>query len=312
MRGYHKRSVKHRSDVAEIVAMNRMEPTLYSALIVLQAQHEAALPTTMGTQIHAMFHHLLTQADPALSVHLHQPSARRPFTLSPLQGCTQRGDHFTVEPGQTCSIRVTLLDGGTLWNCLSTLFLETEALSVRIGKASFTVRRLISTPAADPTGWEKRCTFQELVATPVRHTITLSFVSPTAFNMREGYFALVPEPSLVWDNLLRSWNTYAPAAFQVEPKIVRDAARFSMTVTECSVATHTLHFPTSAQKGFLGTCTYQVAEQEEHVGELTRLAAFARFAGVGYKTTMGMGQVRMEDEKMGRGEQTRERVAQVP
>jgi CRISPR/Cas system endoribonuclease Cas6 (RAMP superfamily) len=39
-------------------------------------------------------------------------------------------------------------------------------------------------------------------------------------------------------------------------------------------------------------CTYSVNERSEQAAQFTRLAAFAPFAGVGYKTTMGMGQVR--------------------
>lgn len=44
----------------------------------------------------------------------------------------------------------------------------------------------------------------------------------------------------------------------------------------------------------LTQCTYAILENNEQAETVTCLAAFAPFAGVGYKTTMGMGQVRAD------------------
>ena len=134
---------------------------------------------------------------------------------------------------------------------------------------------------------------------PTHYTITLSFTSPTAFNISGNYFALVPEPILVWESLIRSWNCYAPDPLHIEGQVLRDTLRHNITIIACDLSTHILHYPKYAQKGFTGICTYHLPQEEKQAAQLTRLAAFARFAGVGYKTTMGMGQVRMEeiDEK---------------
>ncbi len=275
--------------------MNSNEGTLYSALLELQAQHEAWLPATMGHQIHAMFHQLIARVDPALSDRLHDEQGHRPFTLSSLLGAVLQGNHAALAPGKTYQVRVTLLDGGHLWGCLSTLFLEGGPCEVRLGEAKLLLTRLVSTPASDSTGWAGRTSWQELVSTPTHYTITLSFTSPTAFNISGNYFALVPEPILVWESLIRSWNAYAPDPLHIERQVLRDTLRHHITITACDLSTHILHYPKYAQKGFTGTCTYHLPQEEEQAAQLTRLAAFARFAGVGYKTTMGMGQVRMEE-----------------
>ncbi len=269
--------------------------TLYSVLLELQAQHEAHLPATMGHQIHAMFLQLLARTDQALSVRLHDESGYRPFTLSPLLSGTIHENGVVLSPGQIYQVRVTLLDGGTLWDRLGTLLLETGPVQVRLGEASFKVTRLISTEASDPTGWAARTSWEELVATPMRHSIMLSFASPTAFNISGKFFALFPEPPLVWESLVRSWNSYAPDPLKIEKEALQDLLRHKVTVTGCSLSTHTLHYPKYTQKGFAGTCTYALLEDGARAAQLARLAAFARFAGVGYKTTMGMGQVRMEE-----------------
>jgi CRISPR-associated endoribonuclease Cas6 len=269
--------------------------TLYSALLELQAQHEAHLPATMGHQIHAMFLQLLARTDRALSVRLHDESGYRPFTLSPLLSGTIQGNGVVLSPSQTYQVRVTLLDGGTLWDRLGTLLLETGPVQVRLGEASFKVTRLISTEASDPTGWAARTSWEELVATPMRQSITLSFASPTAFNISGKFFALFPEPPLVWESLVRSWNSYAPDPLKIEKLALQALLWHKVIVTACDLSTHTLHYPKYTQKGFAGTCTYALLEDGAHAAQLARLAAFARFAGVGYKTTMGMGQVRMEE-----------------
>jgi len=279
----------------EICAMNSNEGTLYSALLEFQAQHEARLPATVGHQIHAMFHQLIARVDPALPDRLHNEPGSRPFTLSSLLGCVFQENQMAIVPGKTYQVRVTLLDGGRLWDCLSTLFLEGGPCEVRLGEARLLLTRLVSTPASDSTGWAGRTSWQELVSMPTYYTITLSFMSPTAFNMSGNYFALVPEPILVWESLIRSWNSYAPDPLHIEREVLRDTLRHNITIITCDLSTHILHYPKYAQKGFTGTCTYHLPQEEEQAAQLTRLAAFARFSGVGYKTTMGMGQVRMEE-----------------
>ncbi len=274
--------------------MNMYEASVYSVLLELQAQHEARLPATMGHQIHAMFHQLIARVDPALSDRLHDEPGHRPFTLSSLRGAVFQENHVALAPGKTYRVRVTLLDGGRLWDCLSTLFLEGGPCEVRLGEATLLLTRLVSTPTSDSTGWAGRTSWQELVSTPTRYTITLSFMSPTAFNMSGNYFALVPEPVLVWESLIRSWNSYAPDSLYIERQVLRDTLRRNITIIAYDLSTHILHYPKYTQKGFTGTCTYHLPQEEEQAAQLTRLAAFARFAGVGYKTTMGMGQVRME------------------
>src|SRR5260370_42251323 len=66
-----------------------------------------------------------------------------------------------------------------------------------------------------------------------------------------------------------------------------------VSVLDCDIATVMWRFPRYVQKGFIGTCTYQIQEEEDDIAaSLTTLAAFARYAGIGYKTTMGMAQPR--------------------
>jgi CRISPR-associated endoribonuclease Cas6 len=90
------------------------------------------------------------------------------------------------------------------------------------------------------------------------------------------------------------WNTYAPTSLHIEKLALRDSLLHYLVLTSCSLSTHTLHNAKYTQKGFCGHCTYALQDINEWAAQITRLAAFAPFAGVGYKTTMGMGQVSVD------------------
>jgi CRISPR-associated endoribonuclease Cas6 len=62
-----------------------------------------------------------------------------------------------------------------------------------------------------------------------------------------------------------------------------------------------VHFTRHPQRGFVGSCTYQLRGPDEPAmpeapltvrQQIFLLAMFAFYCGIGYKTAMGMGQVR--------------------
>jgi CRISPR-associated endoribonuclease Cas6 len=61
-------------------------------------------------------------------------------------------------------------------------------------------------------------------------------------------------------------------------------------VSFCDLRVEQFHYIHSIQKGFVGTCHYLLPTDHQFTPFLANLAAFAYYAGIGYKTTMGMGQ----------------------
>ena len=271
-----------------------MSNYLYSVVLELRATNAAALPPTMGHLAHALLLDLIGQVDPALAARLHDEADYRPFTVSPLAGGTALGESIRLQPGQPARLRFTLLDGGALWGCLSTRLLAAGPLALRLNAAEFVVDRLVSTAAADPSGWAGVTTWQALAATPARRHLTLQFASPTAFSNGDKRFELLPQPKRVWESLVRVWNRYAPPVLALDKAALIATLAAAVLVSDHQLRTATLHYPKHTQKGFLGTCSYEVDMTDPQAGALAALAAFARYAGVGYKTTMGMGQVRLD------------------
>jgi CRISPR-associated endoribonuclease Cas6 len=123
------------------------------------------------------------------------------------------------------------------------------------------------------------------------------------------HFALLPLPQYVFQGLVRRWQELAPPELEgmvkgelIEQYIENDG----MIINDYALRSHHLCFANHPQRGFLGKCEYAVRGPDEKVtGEaaltvrqqLLMLARLAFYCGIGYKTAMGMGQVRSQIEK---------------
>jgi CRISPR-associated endoribonuclease Cas6 len=247
----------------------------------------------MNHQTHALVLNLVRQFNSGLSTRLHNEPGYRPFTVSPLRGLAVSGDHMLLRHDRPCYLRITLFDDGSLWQQLCTHFQESGPIYVQLGNSVLRLTRLLSSPENDPTGWVCSTDWQTLLTHPAKQTIIMHFVSPTAFSWGNRHFVLFPEPFLLWESLLHTWNRYAPESYRVKRQGLRECLLNNVRVTKCSLRTRTLYFPNYTQKGFVGSCSYSFKAPDDDAALLTTLAAFAFYAGVGYKTTMGMGQVRV-------------------
>lgn len=263
---------------------------LSSILLEFQAHREALVPRTTGRLLHALFLNLVAQFDKARSKQLHDEPHYRPFTISSLQGAQIREEYVLLRRGQTYTCRVTLFDGGDLQRQFQAYMRQAHTIPVHLDTAVLSLTRVISTPTMDTHRWVSSTTWKALVTLPPADLIIMHFLSPTAFSMGDRLFKLFPDPTWVWGSLLRDWNRYAPACFQIDKTFIQEAAASAICVTSCKeLHTETLRHASYVQKGFLGTCSYTLQDLVS-APYLTALAAFAPYAGVGSKTTMGMGQ----------------------
>lgn len=271
-----------------------MTTYLYSLILELIATSSVSIPTNRGDQTHALFLRLIEQIDPDLSYRLHDNNNYRPFTVSRLSSPEgERKPSTMLQAGQTYRLRITLLDGGPLWQHLSNHFLETEKVLLRLDKASFQLARVLTSPTADTSGWANYTDWQTLASTAACSSLTFDFASPCAFSLGNRRFALFPEPGLVWDSLVRTWNDYAPPVLQIDKQALHAFVTQHVVVSEYRLQTSKVMYTEVIQKGFQGMCTYQVKELQGYASQVAALAAFALYAGLGSKRSRGMGQVRM-------------------
>ena len=268
-----------------------------SAVIYLSPSEDATLRLTMGHHAHAAFLFLLRTINPEKAEEIHDASAQKPFTVSPLIGKGERRGNFLRIRAQTkCWLRFTFLDD-ELFTHFSSVFFTQELPSIRLGQATFQFDRL-TIGNTENNMWSGNTTYADLAqSTKAETEIRLHFHSPTAFRAltpqgQRTYNHTQVDPVRCYQSWINKWNAFAPIQFDKEEILayVAEHARVSRSETR----TQALNFGRHTEIGWVGTCTFRFESESASNENLLRavncLANFAFYCGTGYKTTMGMGQ----------------------
>lgn len=120
-------------------------------------------------------------------------------------------------------------------------------------------------------------------------TIGCRFHSPTSFK-QDNCIQPFPLPELVFSNLLRRWNTFAPTEYQfakIEWQGMTAAYDLKTKVMKKEVK----------EIGSVGWVKYEFKDAEQ-ARIATILANFANYSGLGRKTALGMGRVHLSNSKV--------------
>lgn len=266
---------------------------LTSLVLELESAGEELLPLNLGRASHALFLRLVKERDAGLADELHEGAGPRPFTCSNLIGGRRRGPHLAVRPDDTLWLRFTGLTE-RVSGVLRDTALHPPA-EVELDGRPFRVRRATLDPALHP--WAGQDDYPAMLQRfllsaerPPERRISLQFASPTAFHSG-GKNIPLPLPHLVFGSLLERWQAFAPIPISAE---ARRYAEEMVALSRYDLRTRILPFKEGAyQVGFVGQATFLAMNSDRYwVGVLHLLAAFAFYAGVGYQTTVGMGQAR--------------------
>ena len=291
---------------------------LFSLLLRLHPREPGRVAPGAGNQVQAAFLDMVRQADPALSEWLHKPNQRRPYTVGLLQGFNHltpaqldeartKQQMVAVLPEQTYWLRITMLDATVFGTFARLLIANPRAVTVQLGESHFVISRLLNTPEPDSSAaqsWIAYSSFAELCKLQAAQKLyRFEFATPTAFSMGQKQWGkrldILPAPAMVFESLARQWEVFAPAAWRMEahgmtPRGLANWCEEQVIVTRYALATSYLPSSKFGQAGFQGTITYEVKgiPMAPEAQWLSPLARFALFSGIGYKTTMGMGQAR--------------------
>jgi CRISPR-associated endoribonuclease Cas6 len=306
---------------------------LYALVIKLRPLEQGTLMPFAGEFVHAAWLDWIREAAPDVASMLHDGNRRRLFTCSNLsfplvpqrlREAESQNIHLPLDPAKVYAVRLTLLLG-ELYPLLYNLLLRASARAVngrnkpfmRLGKQAFLLEEVLSSPE-DHMHWTGYTSFGDLVekASALRlgstKTLTLEFATITTFHrgteqsVYGKHYALLPLPPFVFLGLARRWRELAPPelvdVIQYE-QIERYIAEDGIIIDDHALQTHRVQFSRHPQRGFWGTCTYELRGPDEigalpgrlHLRQqLVLLSWLAFYTGVGYKTTMGMGQVRLK------------------
>jgi CRISPR-associated endoribonuclease Cas6 len=275
---------------------------LRAFLLELRPQGGSPLPPVRGYWAHALFLRLIEAVDATLAEALHDQQMRKPYTVAALPAATlSSGGLFTADP-DVIWIRLTTLDD-SVFEIVAARLLRPPNLRLQLGETFLRVEDVLHHQQQSPL---VGCTdFDTLVqgATVARH-IEFQFASPTSFNLGQlpsgrRRTSLLPGPGLVIDSLLQKWSAFLPHG---APDRLKPPADMRCVAEELwlpsSYNLHTVSFPLrkSTQSGFIGRCRFRaLCDDPEYLRWFNTLADFAFYAGIGARTTMGMGQVRRID-----------------
>jgi CRISPR-associated endoribonuclease Cas6 len=255
------------------------------------------LRATQGHLAHAAFLSILNQVDPSIAQAIHDYPKRKPFTISPLGGFGHGADgRLSITAGQEGWLRVTLLDPH-LFQTFIRYFLEGGKPVIHLHRLPFQVSEILNNPESHPlAGYDNLTALAgrwQTINVAQDCDIGLTFNSPTAFSQRGGRFRqmrVLPDPDLLFGELARYWDALTGDNSRDD---VMNYVREAVVVSRHKLETHMFEFRSSKQVGFTGSVVYKLLDKNETtlIAHLNRLADLAFYTGVGYKTTMGMGQV---------------------
>ena len=255
-----------------------------------------------GRHLHALFLTLVSSVDSTLGDRLHDSTADKAFTLSPLQinntnspilkggkgGSKLQYSHQQPIPaGTPCWWRISLLDD-TLFGKLTQLWLNLNPNSPwHLGPADLYITSIQGTPQSIQP-WANASTYAQLYeeASDRNSSINLTFSTPTAFCQGQ-YDTTLPTRESVFNSLLSRWNKYSGIEFT-------QIAIESIFPSFVNIHTEILADSRSKFIGIIGEVTYKILGEIEpmQIKQINALADFALYSGVGRKTTMGMGMMR--------------------
>lgn len=257
----------------------------------LKPQHNAYIPAWLGRAAQANFLQALESVHPTLSQAIHDAPGAKPFTSSNLTGARKQGN--MIQLGQSNALRLRYT---TLHPQLTTIFHQGILPQWNKGEISLHDQPLQVVDIQvgnDDKGLSGRVDYTQLIdCASTQNTVTMSFASPTSFKRTGGYFTPLPQPELVFSSLLDRWNAFAP--FRL-PDTLYDLFHADIAILDVHIQTETLTFARGQKgtvPGFIGKVTYRFSRDKGQRRYLQALASFAKYSGVGVKTTVGMGQVR--------------------
>lgn len=319
---------------AEPLIVATADSRLYAFLLKLRPLQTGTLMPFNGELVHGAFLRWLRVAAPEVATWLHDGNKRRLFTCSSLQWplpsqrmmqAERENTHMPLDPQKVYTIRLTLLLGD-LFPIFHRALMDSHASDqtaappfMQIGKQLFLLEEVVLLPQTSQASanWTNFVTFTQLVeqaqAAPPKAAskLVLEFASLTTFsrgNTRTGYGphqVMVPLPQFVFQNLARRWEDIAPPELahvvekeRIEQYLVEDGA----IILDYDLKAHHVTFTTHIQRGFVGTCTYQLRGADAATAatpltlhqQMLLLAQMGFYSGVGYKTAMGLGQMRLK------------------
>jgi CRISPR-associated endoribonuclease Cas6 len=257
----------------------------YSIIVKFRAKSDIYFKNYPGENLHGMLFNILKRRNDQQATLLHDKYESKPFTISPILPYLKwkKGKRY-LKSGKKHFIRVTFLEDQ--WY---KLFMESflyNRQNLKLGRTKIEVDEILTNSKE-----HKRCNVIE--AKDLRNNsrsskkIKLKFHSTTTFRDNDRHI-IFPQEKYLFNSLLSKWKEFGGE------KLVVDSVDFSkIIISRYELESVMEEFKNYTIKGFRGYCEYELDNNLslDKIRDINLLADFSFYSGVGYKTTMGLGQV---------------------
>lgn len=237
--------------------------------LTLRAPKDVKIVQSIGSVMHGVLMEALPAAD---SAWLHQYS-RRPFS---------QYIRFDTE-SQTVKWRVASLSQSVREKVLERLLMLPKSIFLK--QKGFALEVL-------EQSWIKETNYSDLMdqflgETQTYRKIKLEFMSPTSFKT-DGNYSFFPQLTLIYQNLLRRWNTFSDADTLDEELIVTELIKHTK-ISDYRLNSQQFSLEKTRIPAFKGSIDIRADRALMVPKILALLAMYAEFSGIGIKTALGMG-----------------------
>jgi CRISPR-associated endoribonuclease Cas6 len=248
----------------------------------MYAEKEAVLSFFTGHVSRGLLLHILREVDPRVSQDLHQLDVVKPYSVTPLQFKSKmRGDKgYVVDPAYPCRTRFRFLKDDYAHYVIDYF---SRKSTVGITDTTFHIASMIV----------KSKDYQEMEGeTEPLRSFRLYFKTPTYLAvLGSSFHYLWPDPSKVFPNLMRLWNTFTTAKKYSKEEYVEYKAWLAenVGVAEHELRTRLVYLGRRKITGFVGWATYEIGTIDEWNKVTCILAKFAEYSNIGGNRTGGFG-----------------------
>ncbi len=254
---------------------------IQKSLIKLKCKQDGVINGHAGKELHAQLFNCLGEINPELAKKIHNEKIKS-FTVGPLVGNILRKEGLSrITAGEEYFFSISTLNE-ELSGTLSTILNKLSISDLLIGNNGFVVK-------STQLHYEEPLPYFKLNYNgEPKNKFVLDFLSPTCFR-KDGRLQLLPLPSLVFGGLLERWNAFSETKL---PATLFDV----IYITRYNLKTNTVDFGNYKLVGCRGICEYTFLPEAREIDKwvINTLVNYAAISGIGYKTTMGMGQVKPE------------------
>jgi CRISPR-associated endoribonuclease Cas6 len=251
-----------------------------TAIINLRALSKGKLSRSFHCLMHPVFLDRISKTDEKFGKTLHDAGIMPPFSISPVMNIEKQ-----VVINESYWVRIGILNE----ELEEMFFLSTEKgvwrEPIQLESHFFEVEEIVW---GNPDGfeWSGRNSYSDMIHNSVTcRKISVFALSPMSFKKGDLHYPL-PEPSLLFGNLLRRWNQFSKIG------LPEDYDFGDVSFAHFNIQTQ----PYALRKGgtVLGATGKMTFIFQNEISQLCHaLLQFAFFSGIGVKTTQGMGMCRI-------------------